>query len=156
MWDEISVRGKFITNENVISIPAPGPLFINARTRCLTYIPSDLKLVLAATCDEAMFYYDGEYIREATTHLCISSPGIQRYAEVTNADNGFRDCIEILTFWNFYCIYIYTKLERRMLEYWYTQTVSVLCCTFTKHSTNLHVYVLNVYTKILSERWRFH
>ena len=50
---------------------------------CLTSNPNN-KVVLAAACDETMFYFDGEYIREATTHQCISTTGTNDYDEVQN------------------------------------------------------------------------
>ena len=65
----------------VTFISAPGPLRVDHWGKCLAY-NSDLQLVLAATCDETMFYYDGEYIREAATHLCISSKDTADYSEV--------------------------------------------------------------------------
>ena len=65
-----------------ISLLAPGPLLINSHGRCITYQPSNLQLVLASSCNETMFYYDGEHIREATTHQCIWTTGIENYSKV--------------------------------------------------------------------------
>ena len=65
-----------------VRLSAPGPLVFSPFDKCITYDSSDQRLVLAATCNEAMFYYDGEFIREATSHRCISSTGVTDYSQV--------------------------------------------------------------------------
>ena len=68
----------------MICVSAPGPLLHHETARCLTYNPSTLQLILAARCDETMFYYDGVYIREAATHQCITPRGPADYSNVHN------------------------------------------------------------------------
>ena len=63
-------------------VVAPGPLLHVSIGVCITYNPDNMQLMTASSCDETMFYYDGEYIREATTHLCIETTGTYGYATV--------------------------------------------------------------------------
>ena len=79
MWNNIIYISSLLWF--IILDSAPGPLHLDNLDMCLTY-NTKLQLVLAATCDETMFYYDGEYIREAATHLCIPSNETTDYSEV--------------------------------------------------------------------------
>ena len=59
---------------------APGPLYMDDAAMCWTYNINTKELILVATCNETMFYYDGEYIRETATHHCITpSQAIDNY-----------------------------------------------------------------------------
>ena len=57
---------------------------------CITYDPtSNWQLEVASSCDETLFYYDGEYIREATTHMCVTPSGTSNYNRVRNLNQCF-------------------------------------------------------------------
>ena len=51
---------------------------------CITYdAGNNWQLEVASSCDETMFYYDGEYIREATTHKCFAPIGYRVFVHVS-------------------------------------------------------------------------
>ena len=50
---------------------------------CILYdAGNNWQLEVASSCDETMFYYDGEYIREATTHKYFAPSGTGNFNRV--------------------------------------------------------------------------
>ena len=48
---------------------------------CISYEVGSWKMVVSDNCN-TMFYFDGEYIREATSHRCLSPVNYEDYAEI--------------------------------------------------------------------------
>ena len=60
---------------------APGPLYYVPLGVCISYVVGSWKMVIGDNCD-TMFYFDGEYIREASSHRCLSPVSYTNYATI--------------------------------------------------------------------------
>ena len=62
---------------------APGPLIYGGAgsSLCISYIVGSWKMIIGDNCD-TLFYFDGKFIREASSHRCLSPVSYVNYAEV--------------------------------------------------------------------------